>query len=150
MTTIPVLISIQSNAHREDVKEDEAMTMVTSGQMTLEESKATVRYEETLDESMPAQPVEVTVAEDCVTLIRGGAYETQMVFRIGSRYEGQYHTPFGDMELAVYCTSLDYEVDEQGGIIRLSYQLDLNGQFAAAHNLVLRLLRRGNEDAPAG
>ena len=148
MTTIPVLISIRSNAHREDIADDETMTMLTSGRMELDEDKAVIRYEEALDESMPAQPVEVDVADDCVTMTRGGAYETQMVFRMGSRYEGQYHTPFGDMELAVYCTHLDYEVDEQGGVITLSYQLDLNGQFAAVHELELRLLRQGHEDEP--
>lgn len=146
MTTIPVLISIRSKAHREDVPDDETMTMLTSGQMELDEEKAVIRYEETLDESLPAQSVEVDVEDDCVTMIRGGAYETQMVFRMGSRYEGQYHTPVGDMELAIYCTHLDYEVDEQGGTVTLSYQLDLNGQFAAVHELELRLLSQGHED----
>ncbi len=146
MPGIPVLISIHSVAHREDVAENEAMTMLTSGEMELNDSKALIRYEETLDESLPAQPVEVEIADECVTMCRGGAYETQMVFRMGSRYEGMYRTPYGDMALAVYCTRLDYDLDEQGGTLALSYQLDLNGRFAAVHDLELRLLRQGHED----
>ena len=34
---------------------------------------------------------------------------------MGCRYEGSYHTPYGDMELAVYCTRLRYDLGEDGG-----------------------------------
>jgi len=49
------------------------------------------------------------------------------------------------MDLAVYCTRLTYDLGEDGGTVELSYQLDLNGSFAAMHDLVLRLVRQ-NED----
>ena len=145
MEKIPVLVSIRSNAHREEAVEDETMTMLTSGTLELDDEKAIIRYEETLDESLPAQPVVVTVEEECATMTRGGAYSTQMVFRMGCRYEGQYKTPFGEMELAVYCTRLGYDLGDDGGAVELSYQLDLNGRFAAMHDLELRLIRQDNE-----
>lgn len=145
MEKIPVLISIRSNAHREEVVEDETMTMLTSGTLELDDEKAVIHYEETLDESLPAQPVTVTVEEECATMSRGGAYSTQMVFRMGCRYEGLYSTPFGDMDLAVYCTRLGYDLGDDGGTLELSYQLDLNGKFAAMHDLELRLIRQDHD-----
>lgn len=145
MPVIPVLISIRSNAHRDEIAEDETLTMLVPGEMELDDAKAVIRYEETLDDSMPAQQVEVTVEENGATMSRGGAYATQMVFRMGCRYEGQYHTPYGDMDLAVYCTRLGYDLDEDGGTLELSYQLDLNGKFAAMHDMELRLMRQTNE-----
>lgn len=145
MLTIPVLISVLSNAHREEVVEDETMTMLTSGEMDLTDEKAVIRYEESIDEGMPPQKVEVTIEDECLTMTRGGAYQTQMVFRIGCRYEGMYRTPYGEMDLAVYCTRLQYDLGDDGGEIELSYQLDLNGSFAAMHDLTLRLVRQ-NED----
>lgn len=148
MTTIPVLISIASSAHREEVAEDETMTMLTSGEMDLTDTSAVIRYEETLDESLPPQKVEVRVEEECLTMTRGGEYQTQMVFRLGGRYEGMYRTPFGEMDLAVYCTKLSYDLGDDGGEIELSYQLDLNGRFAAMHDMVLRLVKQ-NEDGSA-
>lgn len=144
MTTIPVLISILSNAHREEAVEDETMTMLTAGEMDLTDTTAVIRYEESIDEGMPPQKVEVTIADECLTMTRGGAYQTQMVFRIGCRYEGMYRTPFGEMELAVYCTKLNYDLGDDGGEIDLSYQLDLNGSFAAMHDMTLRLVRQQN------
>ena len=144
MTTIPVLISILSNAHREEAVEDETMTMLTAGEMELTDTTAVIRYEESIDEGMPPQKVEIAIADESLTMTRGGAYQTQMVFRIGCRYEGMYFTPYGEMELAVYCTKLNYDLGDDGGEIDLSYQLDLNGAFAAMHDMTLRLVRQQN------
>lgn len=104
MPAIPVLITIRSSAHRDQDAEDETISMLTSGQLELEDTRAVIRYEETLDESLPAQQVVMTINEEGATMSRGGEYATDMVFRMGCRYEGSYHTPYGDMELAVYCT----------------------------------------------
>ena len=57
MPAIPVLITIRSSAHRDQDAEDETISMLTSGQLELEDTRAVIRYEETLDESLPAQQV---------------------------------------------------------------------------------------------
>ena len=145
MPAIPVLISIRSNAHRDEVNEDETMTMLTTGVLELTYEQATIRYEESIDEGAPPQKVVVTVDSESVAMTREGAYSTQMVFRMGCRYEGIYRTPFGEMDLAVYCTKLDYDLGEDGGTLVLTYQLDLNGRFAAMHDMDLRLARQNND-----
>ena len=147
MTAIPVLISLKSTAHREEAAEDERMSMLTSGTLEVDDAKAVIRYEESIDESLPPQPVEILVEEETVTMNRGGSYSTQMVFRLGCRYEGQYHTPFGDMDLALYCTRLGYDLGDDGGALELSYQLDINGKFAAMHDMELNLFKQGEGNA---
>ena len=144
MTVIPVLISIRSNAHREEAVEDETMTMLTSGQLELDDEKAIIRYEENIDEGAPPQQVTVTVCDEAITMSRGGAYETQMVFRMGCRYEGQYRTPYGEMDLAIFSTRVNYDLGEDGGAVELSYQLDLNGRFAAVHDMEMHLFAQGS------
>lgn len=148
MTVIPVLISLKSNAHRDEVSEDETMSMLTSGQLEVDDTRAVIRYEESIDESVPPQKVEILVENESVTMNRGGVYSTQMVFRLGCRYEGQYHTPYGDMDLALYCTRLAYDLGDDGGTLELSYQLDINGRFAAMHDMELNLFRQGDDDVP--
>ena len=49
MPAIPVLITIRSSAHRDQDAEDETISMLTSGQLELEDTRAVIRYEETLD-----------------------------------------------------------------------------------------------------
>jgi len=99
-------------------------------------------YEEVLDEALPPQPITITLEDDTLMMERGGDYATQMIFRRGQRYEGQYDTPFGSMDLALFCTRLKTRLDEEGGEISLHYQMDLNGQFAAAHEMEIRLMRQ--------
>jgi len=144
MMTIPVLVSLKSCAHRDEAAEDETMSMLTSGQLEVDSARAVVRYEESIDESLPPQQVEILIEDETVTMNRGGAYSTQMVFRLGCRYEGQYHTPYGDMDLALYCTKLGYDIGDDGGTLELSYQLDINGRFAAMHDMELHLFRQGD------
>lgn len=136
-----MLITIQSNARR-DTEADEPVTLVTSGQLILEDQKATLRYDETLDESLPPQHVTIVLENDSLIMSRNGDYATEIVFQKGNRYEGQYATPFGSMALAVFCTRLRYELNDEGGEIFLSYQMDLNGQFAAMHQLEMRLMKQ--------
>ncbi|MBR6570923.1 MAG: DUF1934 domain-containing protein [Clostridia bacterium] len=150
MLTIPVLVSLKSCAHRDEVAEDETMSMLTSGQLEVDDTKAIVRYEESIDESLPPQKVEILLEDETVTMNRGGSYSTQMVFRLGCRYEGQYHTPYGDMDLALYCTKLGYDIGDDGGVLELSYQLDINGRFAAMHDMELHLFRQGDGDESQG
>jgi len=147
MPIIPVLISIRSNAHRDEVNENETMTMLTTGELELTDDEAVLRYEESIDEGAPPQKVVVTVNEEAVSMTREGPYSTQMVFRMGCRYEGVYSTPYGDMELAVYCTRLAYDLGDDGGTLELSYQLDLNGRFAAMHDMELRLARQNDDES---
>lgn len=142
MMTIPVLVSLKSSAHRDEAAEDENMSMLTSGQLEVDDCRAVIRYEESIDESLPPQKVEITIEDETVTMNRGGSYTTQMVFRLGCRYEGQYHTPYGDMDLALYCTRLGYDIGDDGGALELSYQLDINGRFAAMHDMELHLFKQ--------
>ena len=146
MMKIPVLVSLKSCAHRDEAAEDENMSMLTSGQLMVDDTKAIIRYEESIDESLPPQKVEILVEGETVTMNRGGAYSTQMVFRLGCRYEGQYHTPYGDMDLALYCTRLGYDLGDDGGALELSYQLDINGKFAAMHDMELNLFKQGDSN----
>ena len=48
----------------------------------------------------------------------------------------------GSMDLALFCTRLKTRLDEEGGEISLHYQMDLNGQFAASHEMEIRLMRQ--------
>lgn len=48
--------------------------------------------------------------------------------------------------LALFCTRLKAHLNEEGGEISLHYQMDLNGQFAAAHEMEIRLVRQRKVD----
>lgn len=136
-----MLVSIQSNAYRSE-DGDDPVTLLTSGMLAVTDGKAVLTYDETLDEALPPQHVTVTLENETMQMSRAGDYAMDLVFHKGSRYEGKYMTPYGEMELAVFCTRLRCDVDADGGEILLSYQMDVNGQFAAMHEMELRMMRQ--------
>lgn len=139
MNHIPVLVSLQSCARRDDGSE-EPISLLTAGTLSLDDDAAVLTYQENLDENIPPQTVVITAKDDMITMHREGDYNTQMVFHQGQRYEGEYHTPYGTMDMAIFCTRLHYDLSENGGTLSLMYQLDLNGQFAGMHQMHMQLM----------
>lgn len=135
----PILISLAAGVLG-DARNDEAIHLLTSGELTRDEQGVRITYDEQLDESQPACHVTLNVGEDALTVRRKGAYETQMVFLKGKRCESQYVTPYGTTDMAVYCTRMRFEMDDDGGEMRLQYQLDFGGSYTAVHELLLQFL----------
>lgn len=87
MNEIPVLVTIHSCARRDDDSE-EPISLMTAGTLMLDEEKAVVSYQETLDENLPPQTVRVTVKDDSVTMIREGKYAPRWCSPVASGMRG--------------------------------------------------------------
>lgn len=147
MTGIPILISLGATASP-DSDTNDTMQLLTTGELFSLPNGYKLCYEEQLDETASPTQIELTLQDGIVSMLRSGDYATDMVFRKGQRYEGQYSTPYGEMELGIYCTRVNYQVDKNGGLVTLQYQLDLNGQFASMHDMQLRFMVRENDESP--
>ncbi len=136
---IPILISLdaQSSAEGEDT-----LRLITTGELFERADETVIRYEESLDEQEPPQKIELTVRGDVITMSRRGAIDANMVFRKGRRYESRYRTPYGEMDLALFCTRASVTRADGGGELSLQYQLDLGGQYAAVHDMKLHWMRK--------
>ena len=73
MNDIPVLVSLQSCARRDDGSE-EPISLLTAGTLSLDDDAAVLTYQENLDESIPPQTVVITAREDMITMHREGDY----------------------------------------------------------------------------
>ena len=132
-----VLLSLHASASVGG-EQGETIQLLTTGEWTCQDGAHMIRYEEALDEGSSGTQVLLSLQDGGVTMLRQGAYETNMVFRKGQRYESQYTTPFGTMEMAIFCTKVAYSVQQQGGTLQLQYQLDLNGPYASMHQMEMR------------
>lgn len=138
---VPILISLDAQSTTEGQPED-TMRLITTGQLFETPDATVIQYEETFDEKEPPQKIEITIRDQAITMQRRGAFEANMVFQKGQRYESQYRTPYGELGMALYCTKAQYSKDQEGGEVALQYQLDLSGQFAAMHDMKLHYLRK--------
>ena len=137
-----VLLSVMGWTHEDDEPSD-SVRLLTTGVMTGNKDQWRIDYTETQPDN-ESSDVTLTMGRGVVTMQRTGTFATSMVFEKGRRFEGSYHTPYGDLAMGVYPTQVKYQVEDGPiGEVNLTYQLDLQGQFAAMHELRIRFCPSG-------
>ena len=139
-----VLLSVMGWTHDDDEPGD-SVRLLTTGTMTGGKDLWRIDYTETQPDN-EGSDVTLTLDKGVVTMQRTGAFATSMVFDQGHRFEGNYSTPYGDLAMGVYATHVKYQVEDGPiGEVNLTYQLDLQGQFAAMHELRIRFCPAGKQ-----
>ena len=139
-----VLLSVMGWTHDDDDPSD-AVRLLTTGTLSGDKDRWRIDYTETQPDNESSDVI-LTMGRGVVTMQRTGPYGTSMVFEQGKRFEGSYRTPYGDLDMGVYPTHVKYEVDgAAGGKVDLVYQLDLQGQFAAVHEMRIRFCPAGKQ-----
>ena len=72
-----------------------------------------------------------------ITMERKGDYANTMVFAKGQRFEGIYHTPYGEMDMAVFTREAACRIGNREGSLHLKYQLQIQGNYASTNELHL-------------
>jgi len=72
-----------------------------------------------------------------ITMERKGDFSNTMVFSKGQRYEGVYHTPYGEMDMAVFTKEAACTFGRSEGNMHLKYQLNIQGNYASTNELHL-------------
>ena len=106
----PVLINLVSTIRDEEGEQEAPMQLFCRGELKKTASGYLIRYQESMptedDSEMVTSDVILSLSEHRVTMSRPGEYGTTMVFVKDQRFEGAYHTPFGDMAMAVFPTQV--------------------------------------------
>ena len=135
MRSKPVRLTVTGMAYNRN-EEDEAMHMTTFGTLSGNSKEWKLRYTERRSDSDEKHDITMTMGEGMVTVARKGAFASDLVFRQGHRFEGSYRTPFGDLNMGIYPTQVDYTISKNGdGEVSLRYQLDIQGSYTSVHKL---------------
>lgn len=142
-SSFPVLLSVTGEAQGQ---EDAGVHLVTTGILTPLAKGYKLEYQETQPEDGAVQDISLLMDQTRVMMTRKGAFSTSMVFEKGRRFEGMYHTPYGNMDMAIYATRVSCKLTPSQGDIHLQYQLDLQGQFAAMQDLRLHYVENNGTE----
>ena len=128
-----VIISIRGRQTGED-QEAETVELVTEGLLQRDdESGFTLSYQESEVTGMEGTLTTFQVEKDCITLMRVGEFNSQMVFQEGRRHLSMYETPYGAMSLGVNTRKMRAHLDEQGGSIEIDYSIEIDHKLAGAN-----------------
>ena len=124
-----VVLSIRGSQRYED-QEPEIIELVTEGTMEFTTGGWDIAYEETALTGMEGVTTIFRVEPDKVTLTRKGALNSQMVFQQGVPHDSLYQMAFGALLLTVNATSVFYDIVPDGGVIDLSYNINIENTQA--------------------
>ena len=74
-----------------------------------------------------------------VTVIKGGEMSHNLILEQGQRHRCEYRTPYGNMTLGIYTERVEIELDDNGGSISVSYNIDRENELASSNELVLNI-----------
>jgi len=113
-----------------DDQEPDVIELVTEGTMELRNGGWDISYEETELTGMAGVITTFRVEPGKVTLRRTGRLRSEMVFEQGKRHESLYQLEFGALLMAVTAKQVFYDIVPDGGVIDLSYDIEIENSAA--------------------
>lgn len=132
-----VIITVRNKQIIDDRKEQ--FELVTPGKFYSKEGSYYAVYDETEISGMEGTTTALKIGGREVRLIRFGTTSSNMSFRNGVEDTSLYKTRYGVIELTIRPTSVEVNVDDSGGDIRLLYDMDVCGQKTSSNELMIKI-----------
>ncbi|MBE7034625.1 MAG: DUF1934 domain-containing protein [Ruminococcaceae bacterium] len=136
---------ITLNGNQEVDGEQESYELTTLGRYMKKDDKYYITYEGSELTGYEGTTTTLKIKDGCVSMIRFGASNSQMVFEKEKKYVGYYETPFGSLSVGVTTNSMTVNIDEDGGEINLDYMVELNNSMPVHNGLHVTIRKVGNE-----
>ena len=130
------IISVVSNA---SIENEDVIEVVSPGKYIKINDGYRAIYEETEISGMAGTTTTLTIRDKEVVLEREGTTTTKMCFNREEPSVSMYKTPYGILELSINTKSLEVEMDEDGGELKIDYSLAIAGQVPVDTKLSLKI-----------
>ena len=137
-----MIISIKGVQRYENADPD-TMELVTAGRLEREGNSYTLSYQESELTGLEGTLTTFQVEPDCVTLLRMGVVNSQMVFQPGRRHFSMYDTPYGALSIGVNTRRLRTALDERGGEIEVDYAIEIDHAVAGENIFHIDVREKG-------
>ena len=124
-----VVLSIRGKQTYAD-QEPEIIELVTEGIMEFRDGGWDISYEESELTGLAGVTTTFRVEPGKVTLDRTGKLTSRMVFQQGVAHESLYQMEFGALMLTVQATFVYFDLIPEGGVIDLTYQIEIENAAA--------------------
>jgi len=125
----PVVLSIRGSQRYAD-QEPEVIELVTEGTMEFTKGGWDITYEESALTGLEGVTTTFRVEPGKVVLNRTGKLNSQMIFQEGVEHDSLYQMAFGALLITVKATFVFFDIVSDGGIIDLSYNINIENTEA--------------------
>ena len=131
-----VIITMRGLQSFEDTDND-SVELVTSGRFYEKGGSYYVSYKETELTGLGDTTTTVKIEDDKVTVIRFGDLQTHMIFEEGQKHISYYDMGFGALTVGVSTKSIDKNLNESGGRMKIDYAMEINNAVAGESALLM-------------
>lgn len=127
--SIPVILSIRGRQTYAG-QEPDVIRLDTEGTMSFRDGGWDITYEESELTGLEGVTTTFRVEPGTVKLVRTGKLASTMIFQEGVSYDSLYRMDFGALMLTVKATRVYYDIVEDGGVIDLVYNINIENSEA--------------------
>ena len=148
----PVFINLLAIARYEQMPDYPIQFMTVGNLFYTNKDEAKLEYAESQQDEETGEiltsDISLSLRNGKITMERKGDFSNTMVFAKGQRFEGVYHTPYGEMDMAVFTKEAACKFGKTEGNIHLKYQLNIQGNYTSTNELHLEY-KAGKHNAEA-
>lgn len=117
--------------------ETESVELYTKGSLKMTDGICRLDFTETFDEENECKTCITVEKSGCVSLVREGAYHSELIVEQGKRHICQYITPYGELMVGIFGKSVENDVGKNGGSLKMKYTVDFFGGLAAEKEMTI-------------
>ena len=133
----PVFINLLAIARYEQMPDYPIQFMTVGNLSYTNKDEARLDYAESQQDEDTGEiltsDISLSLRNGKITMERKGDFSNTMVFAKGQRFEGVYHTPYGEMDMAVFTKEAACKFGKTEGNIHLIYQLNIQGNYTSTN-----------------
>ncbi len=135
-----VLVSISGLQY--EVDKDDAVEIISVGEYYIRNNKHYILYEEVLEDLDGITNCTIKISEDQIDIIKRGSTNVHMIFEENKKNTTYYHTPFGDLQVGVYTSSIKVLEEEDRVVAEIKYGLDINYSHVSDCEIMIKITPR--------
>ena len=136
---LPVLLTIRSEQHFEDMEPDSVELMTEGLLETTVDGGIILTYQESELTGLEGTTTAFEIRGPRVTLTRTGDVNSQMVFEEGKQHTSLYETPFGELAIDIQTSRLRHSLTERGGLLDLRYSISVDHSVTGRNAFKIRV-----------
>jgi uncharacterized beta-barrel protein YwiB (DUF1934 family) len=113
--------------------------IICEGTYQYTKEKAVIKYTQMDANAEDEYSTTIELSSSGMTMIKEGQFSSTMQFAPSMKYTGTYSTPFGCLNINVLTDYIDVYLDEDGGMIRLAYVLEMGNMVNSLNELCIKV-----------
>jgi uncharacterized beta-barrel protein YwiB (DUF1934 family) len=135
---IDIVITI-IGTQRDGTGEESRIELITAGRSYEKNGVRYIVYKDSEISGLEGVTTMLKVYDQHIVLVRTGNVDHKQEFRLGEKSYSMYHTPYGTMQMGILTKSLKIDLASEIGVLEISYELEMNGQWQSANTLSISI-----------